>query len=187
MLLPGVELLPGSDPDPDRVAPVEEGERDKYVPRSSKATLILLSRSNTAPMTTPRLVRFVVRGGGRHDSRGARNSPDGRGRRQVMKCRLRCRRRGPRHGVRPLGGDVETGQDFEFFAALLEGGFARKTATKRISRKLPYLCRTPGWHPRTRHAGQTARERAKMLALKCRLPALTSSGFDLRVLTRSVA
>ena len=63
MLLPGVERLPGSDPDPDRVAPVEEGERDKYVPRSSKAILILLSRSHTAPMTTPRLVRFVVRGG----------------------------------------------------------------------------------------------------------------------------
>ncbi len=64
-LPPGVELLPGSDPEPDPVPPVDEGERDKYVPRSSKATLILLSRSDAAPMTTPRLVRFVVREGGR--------------------------------------------------------------------------------------------------------------------------
>jgi len=59
----GVELLPGSEPEPARVAPLDEGERDRYLPRTSKATVVLLSRPDTPPMTAPRLVRFLVRAG----------------------------------------------------------------------------------------------------------------------------
>jgi hypothetical protein len=59
----GIELLPGSDPEPDHVMPLDQGDRDSYVPRTSKATLILLAGADAAPTTAPRLVRFVVRVG----------------------------------------------------------------------------------------------------------------------------
>jgi len=60
----GIDLLPGADPEPDHVMPLDQGARDTYIPRTSKATLILLARPDATPMRAPRMVRFVVRAGG---------------------------------------------------------------------------------------------------------------------------
>jgi hypothetical protein len=54
----GVEVLPESQIEPDHAVVLDEGERDVYLPRLSKASLVLLANTTTPVLSTPQLVRI---------------------------------------------------------------------------------------------------------------------------------
>ncbi len=58
-LPPGVEAFPGTEVEPDRGLNPDEGEKERFVPKTQKATIVLMARAD-APLTTQsHFVRIV--------------------------------------------------------------------------------------------------------------------------------
>ena len=57
----GVDAYPGTDVEPDRGPPLDEGYKERFVPKTQKATLMLFARAD-APLTRmPQFVRLRAR------------------------------------------------------------------------------------------------------------------------------
>jgi hypothetical protein len=59
-LPPGVELLPASETEPDDTPPLDQGDKRRFLPKTSTTTLVLLARRDTPITTVPHFVRTVV-------------------------------------------------------------------------------------------------------------------------------
>ena len=59
-LPPGVEILPASETEPDDTPPLDQGDKHRFLPRISTATLVLMARNDSPSTATPRFVRVVV-------------------------------------------------------------------------------------------------------------------------------
>ena len=57
----GVQLLPGTQVEPDRGPPLDEGEKDRFVPKTETAILMLLAAGSAPATSMPRLVRVSAR------------------------------------------------------------------------------------------------------------------------------
>ncbi|MSO23205.1 MAG: hypothetical protein EXQ58_08140 [Acidobacteria bacterium] len=59
-LPPGVELLPASDTEPDDTPPLDQGEKRRFLPKRSIATLMLMARTDSPGTPTPHFIRVIV-------------------------------------------------------------------------------------------------------------------------------
>jgi len=57
----GVEVFPGTEVEPDRGPPLDEGYKERFVPKSQKATLVFLATSNAPTTSMPQIIRVVGR------------------------------------------------------------------------------------------------------------------------------
>jgi hypothetical protein len=57
----GVQLLPGTQVEPDKGPPLDEGEKDRFVPKTEKAILMLLAEASAPATSMPRLVQVSAR------------------------------------------------------------------------------------------------------------------------------
>ena len=57
----GVEALPGTDLEPDKGINPDEGPKERFVPRSQKATVLLVAREDAPATPMPRMIRIVAR------------------------------------------------------------------------------------------------------------------------------
>ncbi len=57
----GVQLLPGTQVEPDKGPPLDEGEKDRFVPKTEKAILMLLAKESAPATSMPRLVQISAR------------------------------------------------------------------------------------------------------------------------------
>ncbi len=57
----GVRLLPGTQVEPDKGPPLDEGEKDRFVPKTEKAILMLLAEATTPATSMPRSVQVSAR------------------------------------------------------------------------------------------------------------------------------
>ena len=56
----GVEALTESQNEPDNPVVLDEGERDQYVPRLSKASLLLIAGTTALSTSTPQRIRIIL-------------------------------------------------------------------------------------------------------------------------------
>ena len=57
----GVQLLPGTQVEPDKGPPLDEGEKDRFVPKTEKAILMLLAEASAPATSMPRSVQVSAR------------------------------------------------------------------------------------------------------------------------------
>ena len=57
----GVQLLPGTQVEPDKGPPLDEGEKDRFVPKTEKAILMLLAEASAPATSMPKLVQISAR------------------------------------------------------------------------------------------------------------------------------
>lgn len=57
----GVQLLPGTQVEPDKGPPLDEGEKDRFVPKTEKAILMLVAEESAPATPMPGLVQVSVR------------------------------------------------------------------------------------------------------------------------------
>lgn len=57
----GVEALPGTEPEPEKGVNPDEGPKERFVPKSQKATVLLVAREDAPSTPMPRMIRIVAR------------------------------------------------------------------------------------------------------------------------------
>lgn len=57
----GVEALPGTEPEPEQGINPDEGPKERFVPKSQKATVLLVAREDAPATPMPRMIRIVAR------------------------------------------------------------------------------------------------------------------------------
>ena len=57
----GVKLFPASAPETQPSVLLDEGDRERYLPRTSRAPVVLIANADAVPTETPQSVRFTVR------------------------------------------------------------------------------------------------------------------------------
>ncbi|MSO23073.1 MAG: hypothetical protein EXQ58_07445 [Acidobacteria bacterium] len=60
-LPPGVDAFPGTEVKPDKGAPPDEGYKERFLPKTENATVILMATANAAISTMPHSIRIVGR------------------------------------------------------------------------------------------------------------------------------
>lgn len=59
-LPPGVEALPGTELEPDKGINLDEGPKERFVPKSQKATVLLVARGDAPATPRPRMIRIMA-------------------------------------------------------------------------------------------------------------------------------
>lgn len=57
----GVEALPGTEPEPEKGINPDEGPKERFVPKSQKATVLLVAREDAPATPMPRMIRILAR------------------------------------------------------------------------------------------------------------------------------
>ena len=57
----GVEALPGTELEPEKGINPDEGPKERFVPKSQKATVLLVAREDAPATAMPRMIRIVAR------------------------------------------------------------------------------------------------------------------------------
>lgn len=60
-LPPGVEALPAAERDPDPLPKVDEGQKERFVPKLQKLAIVLIANADAPPTTKPHLVHVTAR------------------------------------------------------------------------------------------------------------------------------
>ena len=56
-----MEALPGTEPEPEKGINPDEGPKERFVPKSQKATVLLVAREDAPATAMPRMIRIVAR------------------------------------------------------------------------------------------------------------------------------
>jgi hypothetical protein len=57
----GVQALPGTEVEPDRPPPPDQGKKERYVAKTQKATIMLVASQGASVTELPRTARVVAR------------------------------------------------------------------------------------------------------------------------------
>jgi hypothetical protein len=60
-LPPGISASVGADYEPDTDPPMNPGKRERYVPRTERAVVVISASADAQPMTEPQTIRLIVR------------------------------------------------------------------------------------------------------------------------------